>query len=333
MVHSVPQITTGRLLPATDDWLPEAFRERLGAMLTPEGYARIVAAFSQPAATGFRINTLLASRDEVIARLAEEGIQPHAVSWKDDAFYVEPEMRGRLLASTPYLRNHLYIQNLSSMIPPLLLDARPDERVLDLAAAPGSKTLQIACAMGGSGELAAVELVKGRFFKLRDNLKTQGAHTVRTFLKNGEGVWKNRPEYFDRVLLDAPCSTEGRFSKLDPDTTAYWSPRKIKEMARKQHRLFYSAVQSLRPGGVLVYSTCTFAPEENEAVIDDALARFGDAIEVESPPLALPNMEPGLPEWRGRSFRAAVSNTRRVLPDAVMEGFFVALLRKRRSTL
>jgi 16S rRNA C967 or C1407 C5-methylase (RsmB/RsmF family) len=187
--------------------------------------------------------------------------------------------------------------------------------------------------MENRGELAAVELVRSRFFKLRANLQAQGATNVRTFLKDGETVWRHRPAYFDRVLLDAPCSTEGRFHTADPETHAYWSPRKIREMARKQHRLLFSAVQALRVGGVLVYATCAFAPEENEAVLDDTLGRFGAALHVEPLGLDLDNMVPPLPSWEGRTFAADLSAARRVLPTPTMEGFFVAKLRKTESTL
>jgi 16S rRNA C967 or C1407 C5-methylase (RsmB/RsmF family) len=177
-----------------------------------------------------------------------------------------------------------------------------------------------------------VELVRSRFFKLRNNLQAQGATAVRTFLQNGERVWRYRPEHFDRVLLDAPCSSEGRFTTEDPQTYAYWSHRKIAEMARKQRRLLFSGIQALRPGGILVYSTCTFAPEENEAVLDWMLARFGEALAVEPTVLELDNMVSPLPEWNGRVFLPGVAHGRRILPTTSMQSFFIARIRKDRST-
>ncbi len=155
---------------------------------------------------------------------------------------------------------------------------------------------------------------------------------MRAFHQDGTRVWRYRPEHFDRVLLDAPCSTEGRFSTDAPETVAYWSPRKIKEMAHKQRRLFYAAVQCLRPGGVLVYSTCTFAPEENEAVLDKTLRRFGEALRLEPIDLDLENTQPPLTGWRSKAFRHDLSPARRILPTPTMEGFFVAKLRKVTST-
>ncbi len=319
--------------------LPEAFLERLRRIVPPDRYAAVLRTFSAPQATGFRVNTLLAAPEALARELAAEGLRLHPVAWHAEAFWVAPEQRAALLASAACAGQRLYVQNLSSMIPPLVLGARPGERVLDLCAAPGSKTLQLACQMQNRGELAAVEVVRSRFFKLRDNLAAQGAlgdardGAVRTFLQDGTKVWRYRPEHFDRVLLDAPCSTEGRFRVDEPATYAYWSLRKIREMARKQRRLLFSAVQSLRPGGVLVYSTCSFAPEENEAVLDKALRTFGEALRLEPIDLDLDNLLPPLSAWEGKAFRHDLSPARRLLPTETMEGFFVATIRKVERTV
>ena len=150
-------------------------------------------------------------------------------------------------------------------------------------------------------------------------------------LGSGAAYWHREPEAFDRVLLDAPCSTEGRFRTHDPETTRYWSPRKVREMQAKQRKLFFGAVQALRPGGTLVYSTCTFAPEETEAVLDRAL-EVVDAGLPEAGPVAEAAL-PALAAWEGRTFDPQVTRARRVLPDGLLEGFFVARLRKHAGTL
>ncbi len=307
---------------------PEIFLERLRQIVPADRFDAVLHTFSAPAATAFRVNTLRATPEAVVRELEDLGLRLNAVPWHDGAFWIRPEDRSRLMASAAFAEQRLYVQNLASMIPPLALDAQPGERVLDLCAAPGSKTLQLACRMQNTGEIAAVEVVKGRFFKLRANLDAQGATCVRPFLQDGTRVWRYRPEHFDRVLLDAPCSTEGRFRTAEPETFAYWSPRKIKEMAHKQRRLLFSAVHCLRPGGVLVYSTCTFAPEENEAVLDKTLRKFGDALRLESIPLNLENTQPALTQWRGKPFKNDLSLARRLLPTPTMEGFFVAKIRK-----
>lgn len=321
--------------------LPAEFIQRLERIVPEERLSDVLQSFVSAPATAFRINILKDNVETVLASLREDGITPKSVDWYRDAFWVPPSDREALLASSAAEKGRIYIQNLSSMLPPLILAPEPGEKVLDLTAAPGSKTLQLAALMQGEGELAAVELSRGRFFKMKALLQEYGASFVRTFLQNGEKVWRYRPEHFDRILLDAPCSTEGRFHLATPDTFSYWSPRKIKEMSSKQRRLLFSAIHTLKPGGVLVYSTCTFAPEENEAMIDWALNKFGDAIRVDA--ISLPFSETddanapatmeGLPSWDGREFEPDVRHTLRILPNHLFEGFYVARIAKTASTM
>jgi NOL1/NOP2/sun family putative RNA methylase len=313
--------------------LPPAFLERLSRIVPADRLDQVLRSFSEPQVTAFRVNTLLAATNDVVAALTSEGLEVRPVAWYADAFTVESHQRPRLMESTAYRENHLYVQNLSSMVPPLVLAPEPGDTVLDLTAAPGSKTLQMACLMNDQGEIAAVELVKGRFFRLKDNVRQHGATCVRTFLRNGETVWKVRPEHFDRVLLDAPCSTEGRFREDEPETSAYWSPRKVQEMVRKQRRLIFSAVQSLAVDGVLVYSTCSFAPEENEGIVQFVLDKFGDHVNVEPVEIDAGIRQRGLAGWKGDRFSPAVRGAARILPDRFMEGFFIAKFRKTGSTL
>lgn len=318
------------------DLLPQDFLDRLRRIVPSERFDRVFDSFFYPPATTFRVNTLLTPIEPALESLRREGIEPQPIDWYVEAFRVPAVDRDRLLSSEAAARRHIYIQGASSMLPPLILAPEPGERVLDLTAAPGSKTLQLATMMGREGELAAVELARSRFFKMKALLEEYGAVTVRTYLQNGERVWRYRPDYFDRILLDAPCTTEGRFSSADPKTVAYWSTRKIKEMAGKQRRLLFSAVKSLRPGGVLVYSTCTFAPEENELMIDWVLNKFGGIIETEPirgvMPLSAPAfdevaVEP-LQEWSGSQVHEGVSRAARILPDEQFEAFFVCRLRR-----
>jgi 16S rRNA C967 or C1407 C5-methylase (RsmB/RsmF family) len=245
-----------------------------------------------------------------------------------------PGSQRRALTETPACREgRLYIQNPSSMVPVLVLEPQRGEQILDLAAAPGGKTLQLAALVGDQGRVAAVESVRDRFFRLRANLSAGGADRVQTYLKDGAQVWRACPERFDRVLLDAPCSSEGRFTTADPGSYARWSERKIAEMSRKQKRLLFSAVQCLKPGGTLVYSTCTFAPEENELVAAMALVRFAGRLGVEPVRLPFANVQEGLAEWRGKALPPELAGAVRILPDGVMEGFFLCRLRKLESTI
>ena len=316
--------------------LPDLFLDRLARVVPPGRLDAVAATFGAPLATGFRVCTLLAGEAETLAALRAEGLAPEALPGVPGGYAVAPEHRPALLASAPYVAGHVYIQNPSSQLPPHLLGVRPGERVLDLCAAPGSKTGQLAALMEDRGEIVAVEKVRPRYERLRRNAAAQGATCVRPLLGSGAATWRFEPEAFDRVLLDAPCSTEGRFRADDPETTRYWSPRKIREMRARQRTLLFSAVQSLRPGGTLVYSTCTFAPEENEGVVAKALKTFGDRLELVDAGLdpALEGLaQPGLAAWEDRAFPAALARTRRILPDGRFEAFYVARLVKHASTL
>ena len=321
--------------------LPAKFIERLQEIIPPDQQHKVLDTFVKSKSTSFRINPFRAPlRQEAIRSLRKKGIPIHPVPWYADAFWITEKFRDRLLAHELYASGGIYVQNLSSMIPPLVLNPQAGERILDLTAAPGSKTLQIAALMKEQvspqtpfGQIVAVELVRPRFYRLLRNIKLQGVYGIQPLLYNGERFWRKAPESFDRVLLDTPCSTEGRFHVSNPETYKYWSERKIKEMTRKQKKLLYSAIQCLKPGGELVYSTCSFAPEENEAIITHALKKFGDAIEILPIELPLDNIQRPLKEWRGQVFPEAVQRALRILPTATMEGFFICHLRKTRHTL
>jgi 16S rRNA (cytosine1407-C5)-methyltransferase len=315
-------------MPSDVQVLPERFLERLQSILSPRDADAALRTFAQPKPTTFRVNTLKASVPEVRQPLEAEGFRLEAVPWYPEAFVLREGRLRQLQATTLYQTGMIYVQSLSSMLPPLVLDPRPGEEVLDLTAAPGSKTTQLACLMRGRGRVVANDSHRVRFFKLRANVALQAAHNVHLMLCDGIALGRTSPERFDRVLLDAPCSAEGRFNVHEPSSYRYWKPAKVHEMVRKQKPLLASAIAALRPGGVLVYSTCTFAPEENEGVVDWALKKFGASVSVEAIRLPVTNALAGLGAWEGKSFDPSVRRTVRVLPTASMEGFFLAKLRK-----
>jgi tRNA (cytosine49-C5)-methyltransferase len=310
--------------------LPEVFLERLQRILPASALPIAMNSFRGEVPTVFRANLIKNDAASLRDELESAGFSIDTLSWPPDVFTVPIDQRRALTEHTAWQEGRLWIQNPSSMLPPIILDAQPGDEVLDMAAAPGSKTLQLAST---GAHITAVEKNRGRFFKLKSNLKSQGALEVETRLSDGTGYWRGREESFDKVMLDAPCSSEGRFREDNPKSCLYWSLRKIREMRRVQRRLAVSAVHLLKPGGLLVYSTCTFAPEENESVLDKLLQRFDGALEILPLDLPLENVQSGLAEWEGRTFAPELARVRRILPDGYFEGFFLALLRKTASTL
>jgi 16S rRNA (cytosine1407-C5)-methyltransferase len=310
--------------------LPAEFIARLRGILPAGHVDDCLASFGVPQDLAFRVNTLKTDVQSVVDLLTAQGLGLEPLPWYRLGFRVGHGQRAALTASPPACDGRIYVQNPSSMVPPVILGAQPGDTVLDLAAAPGGKALQIAADMANRGTLSAVEAVRARFFRLKANLDRAGVTCARVYLMDGALVWRKTGERFDRVLLDAPCSSEARFRLEEPDSFRFWSPKKIKTMQRKQLTLLHSAVRSLKPGGILVYSTCSFAPEENEAVVSRLLAKLPHALAVE--PIALPiaHVQPGLIEWQGERFHADLSKAMRILPDGLMEGFFVCKLRKLR---
>lgn len=311
---------------ARSEALPEAFIERFRAIY-PEQSEALLETFDRPKPASFRINPLKTDIQSALQRLADEGIEAQPVPWYPYAFTAKPEDRKKLTRSPLFISGEIYIQSLSSMLAPLLLDAQPGETVLDLTAAPGGKSLMIAAQMRNSGWLSVVEPGRDRFFRLKANLERGGVTIGHYYMTDGRGVGRKCPEMFDRVLLDAPCSTEAKFRRLDPESFAYWSERKIREMAKLQQRLMAAAMQSLKPGGTLVYATCSFAPEENEAIIDKTLARFAQ-MHVEPIHLPIANQTRGLTAWRKKRYDVRVADAVRILPTDTMEGFFLCKMVK-----
>ncbi len=308
--------------------LPDIFTQRLKEIVPTEQYPYVLASFSHTRPTSFRVNSLKTSTEDLLKELQQNNITAQPISWYDQAFIIPHKQRNLLTASNAFNQGRLYIQGLPSMLAPLVLAPKPNEEILDLAAAPGGKTCQIACMMHDKGRIAAVEKSKSRFFKLKHNLKTQGVTCADTYLKDGGEVWRACENRFDRVLLDAPCSSEARFKPSKPKTFDYWSEKKIKEMTRKQWRLIYSAFRSLKPGGILVYSTCSFAPEENELIVDRLLKRFKGSADIKKLNLPIDNVQPGLTTWRDKTLNPALDNCVRILPNDLMTGFFMCQILK-----
>lgn len=310
--------------------LPPQFVERVARIVPAELKERILESFCHKRPTTLRVNTLKSDKERVASVLDLLGLSHHSPSWYSDAFILEGDpfqTLGLIMDTEMYKNGEIYVQNLSSMIPPLVLDPQPGSRILDIAAAPGSKTTQMAMMMQDSGEIVANDLSPIRIFKLKANLAGQGVTHTTTNRMPGQFLWKRYPQYFDKSLVDAPCSLEGTIYTERPKSYGMWSVHKIKELSQRQRYLLRSAISATKAGGEVVYSTCTLAPEENEGVIDWILAKEN----VEIVPIKIDGLAtyPGVTQWgNAKPYDPRVSLCMRIYPTELMEGFFVAKLRK-----
>jgi 16S rRNA C967 or C1407 C5-methylase (RsmB/RsmF family) len=310
--------------------LPGVFLDRLAKILGAAWSEIIEQSFYQPKSAAFRVNRLLAVPDDACRDLLAAGLSLTPLSWLPEGFVVPAVQRSDLTRHRLVETGQIYVHNPSSMLAAYLLAPQPGETVMDLAAAPGGKTLHLAALMGGTGFLSAVEPVRSRFYKLKDNLRRGGAAFVRTYQLDGRQVPAKTGPRFDRVLLDAPCSGEARFHISDPESFRTWSPRKVRECRGKQLGLIQAGFASLKPGGRMLYGTCSFAPEENEAVVA-SLVREQPSCRLLELELPIENWQPGLTSWEGESFPESVGRCRRVLPNAVHDAMFLALIEKSRD--
>ncbi|WP_457561967.1 SAM-dependent methyltransferase [Caminibacter pacificus] len=269
----------------------------------------------------FRINRHKADL-EAIDELREEGYNPKKVEWSDFVYTLPIEDRKKVTKSKPYTSNKIYIQNLSSIIAANSLDIDEKDWVLDLAAAPGGKSLIFS---EKASKVSAVEPDKKRFFRMKRNFKEHGAKNIQTYNKDGRFVYKATGPIFDKVFLDAPCSSEAHID-LDEGIT-WWNLKRVRRFSKLQKELIISAFECLKPGGEMIYATCTFSPEENEEVIDFLLNRYDNA-EVVKVDLPIDNIQEGMTKWEDKEYNPEVRKCIRILPKDAYSGFFFTKIKK-----
>lgn len=296
--------------------LPSEFVEDLYEEYSPVSVDNILLGMATKRMTTLRVNTIYYSIQELMRYLKEVNIKFERVPWYEDALIMKNASEKEIQKLEIYEKGYIYLQSLSSMVPPVALQPKEGERVLDVTAAPGSKTTQMAAMMKNKGYLLANEVDKIRTERLKYNIENQGASIVEVRNGYGEKIGKELSESFDKVLLDAPCSGEGRFIADSPSTYRNWSLKKVKELAKIQKKLMESAYLALKKGGTMVYSTCTLNKEENENVLEWALEQFH---------LKLVNIELNI---KGAVPSAEENKAIKILPSKEMEGFFVAKLKK-----
>ena len=248
--------------------LPRDFIEELYSLHSPLVADKILAGMAGKRNTTLRVNTLKYNIQDLMRYFREINIKFERVSFFNNALIIKNTTEKDIQKLDIYEKGYIYLQSLSSMIPPLVLDAKGNEQILDMASAPGSKTTQISAMMNNTGHIIANELDKIRCERLKFNLNNQGATNVEVINGYGEKLGEKYLETFDRVLLDTPCSGEGRFIAEIAGTYRNWSLKTVKELSKIQRKLIKSGYNALKPGGIMVYSTCTLNLEENEDILN-----------------------------------------------------------------
>ena len=284
--------------------LPEAFLNRMQRQLGEE-YPAFLASLERPRAVALRMNPLKGDAPQLPFVGA-------GVPWEEQGYYYDPASRPGL---HPYHEAGVYyLQEASAMAPVQLLDPQPGEKICDLCAAPGGKTTQIAGRMLGQGFLLCNEINPKRARILSRNIERMGVANALVTNEHPQNLARRFTGFFDRVLIDAPCSGEGMFRKEEAAVTD-WSQETVEMCARRQAEILHSGAMMLRPGGVLVYSTCTFAPEEDEMAVAEFLRTHSEfePVTVDAP-------------W----FESGENGSFRMWPHKLLgEGHFAAVLRKK----
>lgn len=279
--------------------------------------------------TSVRINRLLdeGRYEDTLRLVTEKAPGVTAVDWCEDA-YLWPDGEGFDDILPLAHEGRVYLQNAASLIPPVALGARRGDAVLDVAAAPGGKAFHIAARLGNDCTLWLNDSAEPRARKLAGLAEDYGVRYSELTTHQAQYLDKSLPHAsFDRILLDVQCSGEGRVDLRRSDALRYWSEERVEKYKFQQTRMLAAAQRLLRPGGVMVYSTCTVSPEENEFPVNRVLQRHAD-LTLEPLGFSEPEFRPGLTTWRKTAFDKRLTSAVRVAPSEVFEGFFVARIAK-----
>lgn len=300
--------------------LPEEFVNKMQGLMGEE-FNSYLESYKKPRFYGLRVNTLKISVEDFL-KISPFHLEP--VPWTADGFYYqEGDNPGR----HPYYYAGLYyIQEPSAMLPGAVIGVKPGDRVLDLCAAPGGKTVQMAAQMKGQGLLVANDINTDRVKALVKNIELCGVKNAVVLNETPEKLAANFKGYFDKIMVDAPCSGEGMFRK-DEDAVKSWEKFKCEKCSSMQWDILQQVDKMLRPGGCILYSTCTFSPEEDELMIEKFMDQYGGVYEL----LEIPKsggIEGGRTSWSKGSYD--FSKAARLWPHKLNgEGHFAALLKKK----
>ena len=291
--------------------IPDFFEEILNAQYGKELSKDIIYNLNLPKKVTLRVNTIKSDVNEIISVFEKENIKFKNIKWYKDAFIIENVKEERLKELDIYKQGKIYLQSLSSMLPPLVLSPNEKENILDMAAAPGGKTTQIAAISNNKAFITACERNKIRGEKLKYNLEKQGAKTVNVMLEDAG----NLSDFFsfDKILLVAPCSGSGTDNVFKSNFTYSL----IEKSKKTQERLLRKALKILKSGGEMVYSTCSILSKENEEVVEKVIKEFkAELINID-----LSDEIKCLP--------CNLKEAKVIAPNELFEGFFVAKIRKK----
>lgn len=298
------------------DSIPEFFDELLKKQYDDNRKRKILDGFNVKRNSTLRVNTLKISVEEVKLVLEKEGIEFEEVIWSNEALIFKNVTEKEIMGLDIYENGEVYFQSLSSMLPPIIMEPQENEDILDMCAAPGSKTTQLAALTNNKANITACEFNKIRAEKLKYNIEKQGASSVFVMQKDSRLI----DDYFsfDRILLDAPCSGSGTLNMKDENVFKYFTPKLIEKSEKLQLALLKKALKILKSGKEMIYSTCSILQCENEDIVNKALKDMNAKIV----PIEFEGMEtlPILP--------TKIPGTLCVCPTELYEGFFIAKIVK-----
>lgn len=301
-----------------EEKVPSFFIEMLNKQYGVEDTNKILHGYSVNRKVTLRVNTLKSNIDDVQARLQEAGIEYEKVTFYNDALIIKNANEKDIQELDIYKNGEVYLQSLSSMLPPIILEPKPNTDILDMCAAPGGKTTQIAALTSNEAHITACEMNHIRLERLKYNIEKQGATCIYTMQKDARQI----DEFFsfDNILLDAPCSGSGTLNINDMNMEKNFTTKLIQKSASSQLTLLRKAIKILKPGKEMVYSTCSILSCENEEIVEKVLKETN----AEIVPIQFEGIEdlPLLP--------TKISGTICVCPNELYEGFFVAKIRKRK---
>ena len=296
--------------------VPKFLIEMLNQQYGEEITSKILEGYSQERMVTFRVNTLKTSIEKVEKVLKNNNIEFKKVSWSDVAYIVKNVREDTLKELEVYKKGEIYLQSLSSMLPPIVLEPKENTDILDMCAAPGGKTTELASLTNNNANITACELNKIRIEKLKYNIEKQGATSVYIMQEDSRRI--NDFFSFDNILLDAPCGGSGTLNVEDVNLEKIFTKKLIEKSQKAQLELLNKAVKILKQGQEMVYSTCSILNVENEEIVNKILKNN----KVEIVPIEFEGKEelPLLP--------TKIDGTLCVMPTELYEGFFIAKIRK-----